>query len=254
MKDRSSFTLSFFAAISICLFSGLISAQLSADALSTGGEMTVERIDIGDSPIQMERRTGKGRIGGSVVTAKELTDENRVGFYLLNASDKPVRAYSLLLENGEQKSVRIGLYPGIPLAVGEYFRDSYLLSTSDSPVWTFDWVLFADGSTWGPDKYKRSKEVIAFNQGRNTAIAKAEEYAGAGEPLPVIRLLKGNTLRQWSMNIPNMSRATDADHFIKGYDTVIETFVNSNHSKADAGRAMAIVEHLKQLKIDGLSW
>jgi hypothetical protein len=235
-----------FLIISFLFSSSFSLVCLAQDQNAGGSEASIaEKIDTGDSPIVMEKRTGK--VGGSVVTRTELNDENRVGFYLQNASSKAIRAYSLLLVNKDSKSVRIALYPGIPVAGGEYFRDSYLLSESDSPEWTFDWVLFADGSTWGPDKYKRSNEVLSFSKGREAAIAYAEEFVGPGETLPAIHHLKGNTYRQWAINIPNRVKDGHADHFKKGYDSVIEIFTNAPRLGNEAGRSAAIVDHLKAI-------
>lgn len=250
MKNRSIVALPVLVAAfflsAVCFGQTPVSTEKASD------EPTVGRIDTGDSPIKLESRTGK--VGGSVVTRKELTDENRVGYYMQNTSDKAIRAYSLLLVNGDNKRVEMALYPGIPVAAGEYLRDSYLLSKADGPVWTFDWVLFADGSTWGPDKFGRSREVLNFNKGREAAIAAAEEFAGPSEPLPVIRSLKGVTLRQWSINIPNRVKDADTDHFEKGFDSVIEIFTNFSHSNSDLARALAITHHLRQLKETGGSW
>ena len=208
-----------------------------------------QMVDTGDSPIRIEKRIGF--FGGNVVTRVELTNENRVGYRLHNDAEKAVTAYALILINGNEKSVRMAAYPERPVAANKELGEGYLLSIAEEPLWAFDWILFADGSTWGPDVHGRSKEILAYLNGRKTAVERASELLGYVETNPIMRWIRGLELRSWSMAIsPSPVGNRDEDQFRAGYDFVIQQLIgDSQYYKRDLSRQIA--ERLKEMQTEG---
>lgn len=182
------------------------------------------KIDVGDSPLHISR-TSPWSKGGSVSTRVPLTEENRVGYTVFNSSDKRIRGYSLLLVNGTDTSVRMATYFGNPIEPNKDLPFGYILASTDEPSWAFDWILFDDGTTWGPDKYERSKELLGFLQGRERAIELVSDMAGYSDR--IVRILRYGGHRHSSFQPQHKeSAARSLDYyFSQGYQSVIDVLI-----------------------------
>ncbi len=110
-----------------------------------------------DSPIQL---------------VSAATSERPYMVKFVNASDRPVDAFVLVTqsERFDRLQVRIGVVsPAI---------DSRHYFGPDRPMRLYiDYVLYTDGTSWGPDKFERSKEIAQLFAARAAVINRATQLA-----------------------------------------------------------------------------
>ena len=125
----------------------------------------------------------------SIVTDRSIPEEfsyvPQIRLTLRNNSSKEALAYVVVIrsvaEDGRKGPTRVAQYvkhaltaDQVPFRAGGVFERtvSGFVDSARRPLRvepTLDYVLFADGSEWGPDALKQSREVKAFMRGLNTA-------------------------------------------------------------------------------------
>ena len=248
MNNSSKLPFVVIAVFAAVVFGATSSPAQDDTTLQKVSPKVIEKVDTGDAPIQIEKRIGWGR-SGSIVTRVKLTDENAVQYSLCYPSDKLVKAYSLILNNGRENTVRMYMSPNVAIVSPTGSFDVFTLSTDDDPTWTFDWILFADGSTWGPDRHGRSVEILNFLKGRETAVKRAVELLGYSETNPIVRTLRTETRKWWAMNLPRRESDVrgEREYFLEGYDSIVEHLVrDADHGKRELSQQIA--ERLKEIE------
>ena len=90
---------------------------------------------------------------------------------ITNTGKLEVRAYTLVSEHPPHDRVQVYI-SGQPIGVG---KTSFNLGPASNTKLYFDYVLFADGTSWGEDKFERSKEIRSTLVARKAAIDRARE-------------------------------------------------------------------------------
>ncbi|MEO7659625.1 MAG: hypothetical protein ABIV48_08420 [Pyrinomonadaceae bacterium] len=190
-------------------------------------EPVTEKLDTGLSPIHITRIAPW--LGGGVgIGNKKSFDAGNVGYLMSNPSDKNIRAYAAVLTHRGSTEVRMHLCWGSSATLREANKKhlgSYIFEINDRPEWSIDWILFDDGTTWGPDKYGRSEEISEFVQGKETAVNRAKEWIGYSDTHKLRYVIEpyGGS-RSWGYNPSSKSVQTMRSanyNFDQGYESVI---------------------------------
>lgn len=135
------------------------------------------------------------------------TDPTNFSYTVTNVSGKDVRAYTLSIKfidiNGavvssNNKTAIRGLGPGGATVYkpGEIMAGNLgRLRVSGgirAYAGTLDYVLFADGTSWGPDKFKTSLEIQGMLNGRRAALEGLKDMLARQGPDAVVTYLNGN--------------------------------------------------------------
>ena len=141
---------------------------------------------VGQVPLEVFQGPVTAAGGGAVVTLR-----------LSNKSGKAIVAYGLATDLLDESGKRVfqrrtvfvrGLVPGAPTAFvpGENWTGSMNIPSHDgkpaAPTVTVDYVLFADRSSWGPDKLHTSERIagmILATRGERTRLKKVLRERGA---------------------------------------------------------------------------
>jgi hypothetical protein len=146
----------------------------------------------------------------NVVTSGAGTDAG-MSFDLTNASGKAIRAYIIAIDyfhatgapggRGSFTGIRGMLPPPQPdsFQAGEVIHQairSIPVESDGTPVkfkLSVDYVLFTDGSSWGPDTLKESREVLGFLSGHDQALFVLRDMVDQKGPEAVADYLKNFT-------------------------------------------------------------
>lgn len=135
------------------------------------------------------------------------TDPVRFSYRLTNVSSKDVRAYTLAIRLLDKTGADIGsvrktgirgLRPGGPdafkpgEAMDEHLGKFQSSRTVVGYASSLDYVLFADGSSWGPDKLKSSRDIQHLLEGRRATLAGLKEMLNKSGPDAVAAYLNEN--------------------------------------------------------------
>jgi hypothetical protein len=228
---------------------GLFAVAVTAQDRTDEPVAVRQIIDTGDSPLQVIRAFPYNG-GGTIVTSGEMKKGDRVGYVVHNSSNKPVLAYSLVETAGEgDTTVRMAVYSGLVVRPGEDFQIAYIHGSREVSSWTFDWILFGDGSTWGPDEYGRSKEIVGYIAGRNAAIKHVSEEVEDPDTHPLPRMFRDPAITSWSLQLPlaETDARTDNGYFRKGYDEVLTILRHDAEVKKNE-LSRRIAERLSELE------
>ncbi|CAN5383724.1 hypothetical protein BH20ACI2_BH20ACI2_09640 [soil metagenome] len=194
-----------------------VEAQVKDEPKAYVAAATKTRADKGESPIRVEQ-TKPNLVGQS--------SEGKVSFLFFNTTRKPIRAFSYVTETDSYTRLAVTPYnlghrPELAL-IGSLFSDG------EDPRFTFDWVLFADGSTWGPDDHGRSREILGYFKGWHTAATRAGDLVGQPDSEVLMRSLDGPWMISWGIELPLKSNDTrgEKEYFRKGYENVISDLLN----------------------------
>ncbi|HEX8737986.1 MAG TPA: hypothetical protein VF721_21820 [Pyrinomonadaceae bacterium] len=102
-----------------------------------------------------------------------LSAQNIV-YSLQNISNKPIRAYTLLGNGKNDGKVVTNSFAIKLFQPSEYEYDDFFVEREIAKEGTIflsiDYVEFEDGSSWGKDREKKSKEIAGEREGRKAAI------------------------------------------------------------------------------------
>jgi hypothetical protein len=119
-----------------------------------------------------------------------------------NLTGRPIRAYTLLVTNKGETLLRSTIF------WGSINRDLMRpgMQELDDPqfsVWTVDWVLFEDGTSWGPDEMGQAAGIRSFIRGFDTAREQAFALARSEEAEAVRLVVDNGGYIPRSLRIPN---------------------------------------------------
>jgi len=88
---------------------------------------------------------------------------------LENVSGAAVIAYALVSRAQGFHNVQVNPLTK-PLLPGKQFLRGFGISGSEEIEYSLDYVLFADGRSWGEDRFVRSRQIALYFEGHNAAI------------------------------------------------------------------------------------
>jgi len=91
-----------------------------------------------------------------------------------NVGDRAVRAFVLVTEHAPFDSIQTH-WMGQPFEPGKDTNSNF--GPANHTRLYFDYVLYADGTSWGSDKFERSKEIAHFYEARATVIERLTFFA-----------------------------------------------------------------------------
>lgn len=94
---------------------------------------------------------------------------NNISLKLTNVSDKPIIAYSMLTDGERYQNVHVNPRTK-PIQPSEGFNRGFGTAKQTHASYSIDYVLYADGTSWGADRYERSKQIALYFQGRTAAL------------------------------------------------------------------------------------
>jgi len=137
-----------------------------------------------------------------------VTAQAMFAYTVTNVSGKDVKAFTVSIEAVDRRGQRLcsrsktlirGLGPGTAevYKAGEVVHQDFrriFAGVSDVGAWDgkLDYVLFADGSHWGPDNLKTSIEIAGMFHGRFAALDALKRMLSQQGPDAVITYLKGS--------------------------------------------------------------
>jgi hypothetical protein len=223
-------TIRAFSLVVITLIAAVIVAQAQAKLGGKSPAIKAE-IDTGDSPVGVAR-----------LAPVNETKTIEYGYY--NKSGKPIRGFVVVVRSGESQVKSLMTITIARPTVATSFFDFEMFRPGDAPTWSFDSVLFADGTTWGPDKYARSATLLSTGKG----MAAAFDMAGklGLEPSP------SQHVHSSSMNEQDaaLESPTTREAFDRGYQIAVNWLSHTKTTLSEEAFRIAI-ERLKESR-DGL--
>ena len=186
------------------------------------GAQGLEAVPVGLKVINRDDAPVTIRLNGVEVVSRERSALN---YSVTNVAGRNIRAVVVLGVPGTAKySAMFGsaLRPG----AAETFNGGNLLAKGAKPYRDIavDFVLFDDGTTWGPNTARDGDYLMGVFEGRRAAYADAERLAGADDQhLLTVWLNSGEIQR----NPPGLSRILNTKWsagFLHGYTRAHETF------------------------------
>jgi len=97
---------------------------------------------------------------------------------LENVSGSQVLAYALVSKGNGFHNVQVNTLTK-PLWPGDHLRRGFGTGESGEIEYSFDYVLFDDGKSWGPDRFGRSRQIALYFDGRNAALEQLRTLSSA---------------------------------------------------------------------------
>jgi hypothetical protein len=197
--------------------------------------------DANDGPIRVTRVVPAQ--GGEVIFGATQNMAENASYRLSNRGRKSIRAYAVVLTSGKNSDVKMGVFYGRLLSDDQRRLGGYILRSDDKPHWSFDWILFEDGTTWGPDKHARSKEILEHLRGRQAAIDRGLSWIGYAQAHPLRSVLDPIGGMWWTYSLSPFSARkvkSETEDFDRGYDSVITSLLfDADRNKRDLSRQIA---------------
>lgn len=184
------------------------------------------------------------RIAGSfsVLSREKVTIDTGVKYLFRNVADKPIQAYSVVIANGEDRSLYISIDSNSQTNPGEIISSGYLFSTDDAPAFELDFVLFTDGSGWGSDVYGGSNLFVNYIKGRETAIDRVAELVGDESRDLILHSVKREYHRSWGNKIPDNINRDERSQFMTGYNEIVSLLDYGNEQAKLIGAKLRAME------------
>ena len=88
---------------------------------------------------------------------------------LENISKLSVAAYALASKGNGFHNVQVNVFLK-PFRAGDRLLRGFGTGGSEQIEYSLDYVLFSDGTSWGPDRFGRSRQIALYFEGRNAAL------------------------------------------------------------------------------------
>jgi hypothetical protein len=137
----------------------------------------------------------------TTIGSEKLCVNDGLKYVPRNIGDKPIRALALVLVVGDEKRLFVSMISKGQVDPGQDFG-GYLMNRTVVPIFEPDFVLFADGTSWGPDTYGRSALFANYYRGRELALRRAAELIGDNSNDFHYRIVSGPYARSWSVKLP----------------------------------------------------
>jgi hypothetical protein len=155
---------------------------------------------------------------------EEKLDPGSTAYYRFrNIGDKPVAGIAVTFSNGEWKRLHYAAFVRREAPVRPWTWKGFSWKAGEKLTVEIDFVLFADGSTWGPDIFGKGEILKDFRKGYELALDRVLKEAG-GEPNPQIDKLLETTIGfHFAADIPSSGREPMKSRppVAIGYDGVI---------------------------------
>lgn len=114
-----------------------------------------------------------------------------ISLKLENISAYGIVGYALVSQGSGFHNIQVNALIN-PLGPGEHLNRGFGTGGSEELQYSIDSVLFADGRVWGKDKFRRSKQMAHYIEGRRDAFLKLTDLSSAyPEPAYFLDLVKG---------------------------------------------------------------
>lgn len=205
--------------------------------------MEVEIRDQPDSPIHLSvDEAARSRMPGTPIKVRN-DGGSAVAAYVLRLDVEPYGLNQMVIVGPRGLAIGAVRIQGLPTM--------NLRGGSSKPLVSVDHVQFMDGTTWGEDSLRRSKDVAAYLKGRNEALARLQELLAGRDATDVNRAL--DTFSSSSFAEPNLPPGRPpryVDYSVRGYEEVINILRrmprNSELSKDLAARLEAMMKRSDQ--------
>ena len=134
-----------------------------------------------DSPIQVAADSVKTSSSpDTAVTTYELylNPPGNVMLRLENTGEAPVAAYAIVSKGTGFHNVQVQIMTK-PFRPGDLLFRGFGTSGSEDIEYSLDYVLFTNGTSWGPDRYGRSIQIASYFEGRNAALEELSTLSAA---------------------------------------------------------------------------
>jgi hypothetical protein len=177
--------------------------------------VNVEIREQSDSPLRLFRVDPKlaGRLPGSPLSLRN-DGTSAVAAAVIRVDGEPAGANTLIIFG------RKGLAAGEPRNVA--VPAHHVAREGEKVIAYVDFVLFADGRTWGADTLQRSRDAKAFVDGQNLALTRLAELTAGQDNTEVDRAL--NVFGASSFSEPNLPIGRErprADFSARGYESIL---------------------------------
>ncbi len=124
------------------------------------------------------------------ILEEKLDRGSTVYYRFRNIGDKPVVGIAVTFSNGEWTRLHFSAFVRRDAAVGPWVRQGFAGKAGEELTVAIDFLLFADGTTWGPDKFGRGVYLNDFKRGYDLALDRVLEEAGGTPNAQIDKLLE----------------------------------------------------------------
>lgn len=152
-----------------------------------------------------------------------------INYSLQNISGKPVKAYALLGDGKNNGKVITNFLSLELLQPNKYEFDNFPIEREpikekDTVFLSIDYVEFEDGSSWGSDSQRKSKEITGQREGVKAAIKQLKDSIknqNVSSEKDITKFLERD-IQEISVDVPNTNQSDEwKKGFRRGYKTVI---------------------------------
>jgi hypothetical protein len=209
----------------------------------SAGEPTVLPFD---SPIGIEPQP----LSAAEKSLKKKGRRVSARFTLTNRTGRMIRAYSMLVTNNGETWLQSAVWWGSTHRTVERVGSQGLVDPQFS-VWTVDWVLFEDGSSWGPDEMGQEPGIRSWVRGFEAAREQAFALARPEEAEVVRSILDNGGYIPHSLRLPStLPPDYGKSHYSWGYRFGAGMLSSDRFRRPAAQRVGAL---LKEIHDAGLS-
>lgn len=159
-------------------------------------------------------------------------------FSMQNNSNKPIKAYTLLVDGKRSGKVVTGFFTAKKFPTGESVIKNLDIERSnitegETILISVDYVEFEDGSSWGSDSTGNSKLLAGQREGTKSAITQLKNLSRNQNVNSVINFLNQD-LQGITVDIPNMDQSDEWKRgFRLGYKSVISILQEIKEEKVE---------------------
>jgi hypothetical protein len=175
--------------------------------------------------------TGEGPVG---VVGMPDGKNFQYGFY--SKSGKAVMGCVAVVRTRDEVFLKQVFHGGASFMGGRNPFNIWRRKDVEASAWAVDWVLFVDGTTWGPDTEGRSADLLSYERGLDAAYAKAKAL---GIPLVPLALIRGWEFKLKSSELLDRS---EKGWFNAGFDETASSIEGIYTPKNDHPYRQALAE------------
>ena len=164
-----------------------------------------------------------------------------IAYSLQNISGKAIRAYTVLGDGKSNGKVVTRFYTTDLLQSGKYeFNDFPVeratIQEDEEIALSVDYVKFADGSSWGTDSQKKSKELDGQGEGVKFAISQIKNLIKGQDRKTAndVESLLNQDIRDISIEAPDTTQSEEwKQGFRRGYKAVVSVLQDEREQKTE---------------------
>lgn len=172
-----------------------------------------------------------------------------VNYAVQNTADKAVLAYTVIVKTKSSGKISTINFNGKLFQPNSFYNEDFgiewrNLQPADEAVFSIDYVLFEDGSSWGADTEKESERILGSLAGRRIASENMDVLLDNQKTDSAIKIIKGETANDSAQNTDSKQSDRWKAGFQQGYNSVLWQL----KSAYEKGGMKAIAVKIEEIK------